>query len=209
MVPIGDASSWMGDYRYMLGSAFLVAPILDATGKRDVLLPAGAKYYDWFAPMADAASGGTTVAMYDATDRAKYPLFVREGAIVPMHVDSDVVPVGTAASKGMLTVLVYPSTTASTFTLYEDDDTTTSIAQSVSAAGATIALARAVKPTLLRVRTDTTASSVTANGAMVSSVADFATLAASTTPAWFAEPSTRSVWVKIPAGASMQSVVVK
>ena len=35
--PIGEEASWPGDYRYTLGDAFLVAPLLDGTGKRDVI----------------------------------------------------------------------------------------------------------------------------------------------------------------------------
>src|SRR5262249_46150040 len=119
--PVPDRAAWAGDYRYRLGDAFLVAPILDASGVRDVVLPGDGRYYDWFDPAADAHPAGATIAKYDASDRAKYPLFVREGAIVPLAVDSDAVPTGTAAAKGAWTLLVYPSATPSSFVLYEDD----------------------------------------------------------------------------------------
>lgn len=41
--PIGDVAAWAHDYRYQLGDAFLVAPLLDATGRRTVLFRAGAQ----------------------------------------------------------------------------------------------------------------------------------------------------------------------
>jgi len=60
--PIGDMAAWSGDYRYTLGDALFVAPILDGTGKRDVVLPAGARYYDFWAPDSNPIDGGMTVA---------------------------------------------------------------------------------------------------------------------------------------------------
>ena len=190
--PVGGANDW----RYMLGDALFVAPILDATGIRDVVFPDAAKYYDWFAPTADAVTG--TLTQYDSSARDRYPLFVREGAIVPMNV-----------ATGRLDVLVYPSATASSFTLYEDDDTTTTLGQSFSGTTATVTLGRTVKPTLVRVRVDASGSpAVTVDGNATSSVADLATLAASPTPAFFADASTRSVWVKLDASPSARTIAV-
>jgi alpha-D-xyloside xylohydrolase len=165
------------DWRYTIGDAFFVAPILDATGVRDVVFPDAAKYYDWFAPMSDAVTG--TLAQYDSSAHERYPLFVREGAIVPMSV-----------TPGQLDVLVYPSATQTLFVLYEDDDTTTAISQ----LSGTITLARTVKPTHLVVRVDATGTSTaTLNGVSVTATADAAT---------------RTVAIDVPAAATPQTVVV-
>ncbi|HEY1958550.1 MAG TPA: TIM-barrel domain-containing protein [Polyangiaceae bacterium] len=202
--PVGAA----GDFRYMLGDAFLVAPILDASGVRDVVLPAGAKYYDWWTPAAAPLDGGTTLAQYDATDRSRIPLFVREGAIVPLAVSTDVVPVGDASSAGALTVLVYPSATPSSFTFYDDDDTTTTLTQSIAAGAITVGLSRTVKPALVRVRLDAASTAATVDGAPATAAPDFDTLAASPVAASFVEPSTSSIWIKVPAAQSQQTIVV-
>lgn len=207
--PVGAEATWPGDFRYTLGDAFLVAPILDATGVRDVPLPAGGDYYDWWAPADDPHPGGATLAQYDASARERFPLFVRSGAIVPLAVSTSVVGVGDASSTGQLTVLVYPSDTASSFTLYEDDDTTTVLGQSRAGKAITVTLSRAVKPTLLRVRVDAPgAPSVTVDAAAAPAVASFDALAASPSAASFVESATRSVWVKVPAGAGARTVVV-
>lgn len=199
--PVGTTNDW----RYTLGDALFVAPILDATGIRDVVFPDSAKYYDWWAPSADAVTG--TLAQYDASARERYPLFVREGAIIPMNVSTDVVPVGAASSAGQLTLLVYPSATASSFKLYEDDDTTTDLGQSLSGSTATITLSRTVKPALVRVRVDAAGTStVTVDSAPAPSVADFATLAASSTSASWVDAQTRSAWVKVPASATAHTI---
>ena len=101
----------------VLGDAFLVAPILDDTGIRDVALPAGSRWIDWWS--AAVHDGGTTLAAYDSTDRSRIPLFVKEGAVIPLEVGDDSTSLGATSSAGRLTVLAYPSTTRTTFTLHE------------------------------------------------------------------------------------------
>jgi alpha-D-xyloside xylohydrolase len=137
--PVGDEATWPGDFRYTLGGVLLVAPILDDTGVRDVPLPGGARWYDWWA--ADTAppiDGGQTLAGYDATDRSRVPLFVQKGAILPMR----------------SSVRVWPDATATHFIVHDDDGGTTRIdAQaSVDDSSATITLSRVRVPTELRVR---------------------------------------------------------
>ncbi|MEO6574920.1 MAG: TIM-barrel domain-containing protein, partial [Polyangiaceae bacterium] len=184
--PIGEPASWPNDYRFMLGEAFLVAPILDGTGTRDVALPAGARWYDWFNQGAASVDGGTVLHAYDATDRAKAPLFVREGAIVPLEVGDGVTGLGDADSKGSLTVLVYPGP-PSTFKLHDEDDKITLLGARAIGTGAEITMDRALRPVILRVRADAAPATVTIDGAQATFVYDAAT---------------RSLSVKVPAGAA-------
>jgi alpha-D-xyloside xylohydrolase len=93
--PVGDEASWAGDFRFQVGDAFVVAPILDGSGRRNVALPSGARWFDWWDPTAAAIAGGTTVNDYDATNLQRIPVFVREGAIVPMQVSDAVTGLGT------------------------------------------------------------------------------------------------------------------
>jgi alpha-glucosidase (family GH31 glycosyl hydrolase) len=159
--PVGSEPEWPGDYRYVVGEHFLVAPILEAGGIRDVALPSGARWYDWWAPGAAPLEGGTTIVGYDASAPGRIPLFVREGAIVPVVVDSDVNGLGTAASAGHQTILVWPSARETSFRLHEVDDVVTTIRASTS----TITLSRVRRPTILRVRRDTPPSAVRASDA--------------------------------------------
>jgi len=120
--PIGELASWAGDYRYMLGDAFFVAPFLDGTGVRDVPLPAGARWHDWWTGAVH--EGGTTVTSSMARDLLQLPLFVREGAIIPTAATSTAVagvPVGPA-------VLVYPAAGVSaSFVTHDEDGATTTL----------------------------------------------------------------------------------
>jgi alpha-D-xyloside xylohydrolase len=207
MRPIGDQASWAGDYRFQLGDAFLVAPILDATGKRDVVLPAGVRWYDWWAPSADALMGGQTLTGYDSTDLSRIPLFVRSGAIIPAEVGDDVTGLGDAASAGHLTLLVYPDTTASAFVLRDTDDAITNIAaQAQGSAGFSISISRAVRDTLVRVRADAAPTSVKVDSAAAPSLTDRASFDAGTN-GWFYDAATRSVWIHVPMGMSTHTIV--
>lgn len=146
--PIGGA----GDYSWILGEAFFVAPILDATGQRSVALPAGSRWYDWWT--IDVHEGGTTLAADYSADRLKIPLFVRAGAIVPLEIDDaeDVLGLGGPAAKDALTYAVWPAGKTSFGNELTVDERATEIV---------VTVAGAAKPVVLRVRLDAAPASVT------------------------------------------------
>src|SRR5690606_1529343 len=84
--PLGDEEDWPGDWRFVVGDTFLVAAITSETNVRDVALPAGDDWYEWFEPGAGVRTGGTVVSDYDTVETWRLPVFVRAGAIVPMSV---------------------------------------------------------------------------------------------------------------------------
>jgi alpha-D-xyloside xylohydrolase len=148
--PIGEPATWPNDYRYQLGDAFLVAPLLDATGKRSVALPGGARWYDWWT--TTVSDGGTTVTADFSADRSKLPLWVREGAIVPVDIDDDLLGLGTTDSKGARTILAWPSSTATSFEIHEADGTRTTVELVALATGWSVRLSAVRAPVILRVR---------------------------------------------------------
>ncbi len=151
--PQGTEASWAGDYRWMLGDALLVAPILDDTGVRDVALPAGT-WYDWWDPAAAPITGGVTLDDVSQPDRARIPLYVKEGAILPAEVSNDVTPLGTAASAGALTVAIWPADTETVFTLHP--------AGVIRASRAQVELTGLTGRVILRIRAEAAPSAVSA-----------------------------------------------
>jgi alpha-glucosidase (family GH31 glycosyl hydrolase) len=206
--PISAEKEWAGDFRYQLGDALLVAPLLDAKGTRDVALPAGARYFDFWNPAGDPIPGGTTLAGYDAKDLKKIPLFFRSGAIVPMEVRDDVTGFGDAASADKLTVLVFPDDAATSFRLQDQDDAVTTIGAVRTKADATVTLSRALRDVLLRVRLEAAPAQVTVDGQAATSLPDRAAFDAAAKGFWY-EAATRSVWIKVPAGAGERKVVLQ
>jgi alpha-D-xyloside xylohydrolase len=102
----------IGD-EYMFGPAFLVAPVTEQGQEaRQVYLPAGSDWYDYWTNLRFA--GGQTVTAAAPIDRI--PLFVRAGSIVPMGVDV----LNTAGTQALREIRVYPGRAAD-FALYDDD----------------------------------------------------------------------------------------
>ena len=202
--PQGAMSSWPGDYRFMLGEAFLVAPVLDETGRRDVALPEG-DWYDWWNPMSDALAGARTLTAVDTSDPTRPPLYVRRGAIVPLEVTDDVNGLGTAASAGALTVLVYPGAAMSSFALREAGATGNVTAQDAGGAVTVSLPAGSVRAWYLRVRADAPFAGVSVGGMTVARVDSRMALDAAA-QGWWPEAATRSVWVKVTSPGAAASV---
>ncbi len=111
-------------YQYMYGPWFLVAPVYQETAAdgegndiRDgIYLPAG-EWIDYFT--GDMYEGGRVINNYEAP-LWKLPLFVRNGAVIPMtNPNNNVAQI----DKGLRIYEIYPSGRTS-FTEYDDDGTT-------------------------------------------------------------------------------------
>lgn len=102
----------LGD-EYMFGPAFLVAPVTSqGVTSRQVYLPAGSDWYDWWTDRRIA--GGQWITAAAPIDRI--PLYVRAGSIVPI---GEQIP-STMTRQPLKEIRVYPGRDAH-FTLYDDD----------------------------------------------------------------------------------------
>ncbi|MCK6551106.1 hypothetical protein L6R52_35055 [Myxococcota bacterium] len=191
--PQGDLSTWPGDYRFVVGEAFLVAPILDATGVRAVELPSGARWIDWWS--GEIHEGGTTITASVAGDLRAIPLFVREGAIVPARVARPLTGLGTEASAGKLTLSTWPGPDETTFTVHptESGPTLTVTAQR-DAARTTLSASSTDEALVLRVALDGAPSEVTENGAALVLHASRAALETAGRGAWY-DADARVLWI--------------
>lgn len=212
--PVGELASWEGDYRFQVGDAFLVAPILDDSGRRDVALPAGSRWFDWWDPTAAPRAGGSTVTNYDATNLQRIPVFMREGAIVPASVSDDATGLGTTASTGATTILaVSPAVGATaTFALHKDamGATATITTRRPSNGSLELSVADLSGPVIWTVRYDRTTGTPSAVRVGSSTLALAANRAAfdAATESWFVDAQ-GVLWVKTQsAGASTATVTL-
>lgn len=160
-----DEADWPEDYRYWLGRALLVAPVLDDTGARSIELPDDARYFDLFDPTATPIAAGTVLEDVDVSDATRIPVFARDGAIIPMEVADDATGFGNEASLGSLTLLVYPASESSSFDVVRDDDSVElSVSASVSGATTTLDLSGHDRPLILRVRVDAPPAGISVDG---------------------------------------------
>jgi alpha-D-xyloside xylohydrolase len=95
-----DPTTWnLGD-QFLFGDSLLVAPICDPSGRRRVYLPAG-EWTDWWT--RKRIPGGRWIDV--TADLDTLPLYVREGAVIPM---GPVLPYVDAEPTRELTLLVAP-----------------------------------------------------------------------------------------------------
>lgn len=107
-----------GKYHYLFGDHLLIAPIYKDALENEVQLPAG-KWRYWFADN-EIIDGGQTINRSFPID--EYPVFIREGAIIPMQVQRSYTGLGDTLSQGYMTWLIYPDKEqVSDFTIYSTD----------------------------------------------------------------------------------------
>lgn len=106
-----------GKYHYMFGDYLLIAPIYRDDLKNKISLPEG-KWRYWFDDK-ELIEGPLTFERDFPLD--EYPVYIREGAIIPMHIERSYTRIGDEKSKGYLTLLVYPDT-GNKFTVHHPDN---------------------------------------------------------------------------------------
>lgn len=102
--------------QYMMGGDILVAPLFEGETSRKVYLPRG-NWYDFYT--GEWVGNGNVVTVQGTLD--KIPLFVRDGAVIPMI--PPVLNTSQWAAGQPLELRVYGSAEGS-FDLYDDDGTT-------------------------------------------------------------------------------------
>lgn len=105
-----------GKYHYLFGDHFLVAPIYKDQLKNMITLPEG--MWRYFFSDKEVIKGPVTFERDFPLD--EFPVYIREGAIVPMHIQRDYNGIGDSSSEGYLTLLVYPDGN-SEFTVHHPD----------------------------------------------------------------------------------------
>ncbi len=213
--PFGLAYPELGvhpDDQYLFGDAILAAPVIAAgLTERDVAFPPGTWISWWDGTPFEGGTSHTVPAPLDTL-----PLFVAEGAIVPMLRDTaqTLAPVPASSTidsagsdPGRLTVRVVPSGTATSFTVFDG----TTISQQRHDLGQDKGLSIELVPgtrfsggALFEVITVTTApTSVSTEAGVLVERASLAALVAAG-DGWFWEPATGgTLWVAVPGAATI------
>ena len=81
--PVGDQGTWAGDWRYILAGRWLVAPLTDDSGARQVLLPAGRSWINWWLRMDTPMPGGQSISVDFHADLTGFPLWLDACSVQP------------------------------------------------------------------------------------------------------------------------------
>lgn len=93
-----------GKYHYMFGEELLIAPIYKDELTNSVTLPKGLWRY-WYDD-EELIEGPLTFERDYPLD--EYPVYIREGAIIPMHIERSYTRIGDEKSQGYLTFRIFP-----------------------------------------------------------------------------------------------------
>lgn len=151
-----------GQYCYFFGDDLFVAPIYSDSPTHRVELPSGA-WRPLFHPTERLQGPTTLERTYSLED---YPVFVREGAILPLQVTRAYTGFGDRESEGRLTWMILPQGT-NEFTVVHPDNsgkTRLSCSASTPVGPVQIRIDGVQKPHLLRVLRETSPDRVTADG---------------------------------------------
>lgn len=107
-----------GRFHYTFGHHLLIAPIYRDELRREVHLPPGRWRY-WFDDR-QVLPGDTTFERSFPLE--EYPVFIREGAIIPLHISRPYTGLGDSSYREFLTWLVYPDERPSHFTVYDEQN---------------------------------------------------------------------------------------
>jgi alpha-D-xyloside xylohydrolase len=136
-----------GKYHYLFGDQFLVAPIYKDELKNKVTLPEG----KWRYFFDDKAIIEGPVTFQREFPLEEYPVYIREGAIVPMDIKREYTRIGNQNSTGYLTLLIYPNG-KNEFTVYHPDKTgSTTVLVSDDSEKITVSLENIHKPHILNI----------------------------------------------------------
>lgn len=115
-----DPKVYEESFEFLYGRDLLIANVLEpGADKWSVYLPAGCKWYDWNNNFA-CFEGGQTIEV--PVDISTIPMFLREGAIVPMAINQ---PMSMERDKvTALRLTIAPGQEDRCYTLYDDDGVT-------------------------------------------------------------------------------------
>lgn len=99
-LPIDD-----GTYQYMFGDDLLIAPIFVDSKTRNVTLPEG--NWRYFFNDIEIINGNKSFDKEYSLD--EFPVFIKEGAIIPMNISRSYTNIGDSSSEGFTTIQIYPN----------------------------------------------------------------------------------------------------
>ena len=149
-----------GQYHYLFGDDLLVAPVYQDSPTLNVSLPKGSWRY--FFDHRRSVTGPAVIQRDFPLD--EYPVYIREGAIIPMNISRCYTGLGDDSWSGYVTWLIYPKG-SNQFTLYHSDDKgKTTVQVTVRPKETEILFSGIHRPHILRIFSDTKPGDVLLDG---------------------------------------------
>jgi len=158
-----------GKYHYLFGDHLLVAPIYKDELKNEVNLPEG-KWRYWFddTKIIEGSSSFTQKFPLD-----EYPVYIREGAIIPMDIKRSYTGIGSEDDDGFLTFLVYPEQGSNSFEVFREKEKSTKLSYQMENEVLSVELDGKKCPHILNILTENQAVKVELDGDQLIEGTDF------------------------------------
>ena len=158
-----------GKYHYLFGDDFLVAPIYKDRLSNTISLPEGKWRY--FFNDKEIIEGPKNFDREFPLN--EFPVYIREGAIVPMNVSRNYSGIGDQNSEGYLTWLIYPDV-RNEFTVHHPDKSgSTTVVVENKPDEIFVTLTGVHKPHILNIQLNVSPKRVTRDGNVLSDSADY------------------------------------
>ncbi len=183
----------IGDRQYTLGNELFVSIIygLFSSKRRTVEFPAESNWIDFWDDNK-IYRGGERLVDKDFPYE-QYPVYIREGAIIPMNVVDDVTGHGSEYSSGYLTLIHYPSD--SSFFNYYDTDESFTITSVKKEFGRQIYTGAGNEKLLFRIKYDENVNTITLNGTELAQISTYNNFLHAES-GWFYQAADGYLWIK-------------
>lgn len=95
----------MDTYSHILGDCIYTKAIVNGDDEGDFILPSEGEWMDFFT--GEILKGGEII--WGKYDIDKFPLYIKMGAVIPLHITNDITGNGTKEMAGKKVVAIYPS----------------------------------------------------------------------------------------------------
>jgi alpha-D-xyloside xylohydrolase len=157
------------NYQYMFGDEFLVTPLYRDDLKREIIFPKGRWRY--FFDDKQVVEGPSKLVKEFPLE--EFPVYIRDGAIIPLDVKRDYTRLGDKNSEGYLTLLIYPNGINSFTVHHPDKSGSTVIKVTDDPDKILISLEEVHKPHILRINMGSKPKSVELDGTILSESVDY------------------------------------
>lgn len=148
-----------GKFHYLFGDNLLIAPIHTESPMRQVTLPPGR--WRWWHDDTVVIEGPAVIEREFTLDQ--YPVYIRDGAIIPMHISRDYTGIGDRDWEGFLTLNLYPHGSRH-FKVHHTDHSGETMVSVEEKDTLHISLDGIKKPHILRIFSERTPASVSLDG---------------------------------------------
>lgn len=194
-----------GTWQYLLGEDLFVAAIYENTNSRSIAFPTGDNWIDYWND-DNVHAGGSNLSAYNVP-LERYPIFIRQGAFIPMNVRDGITGHGSSQSAGYLTMLVYPAP-LSGFTLRQEEKADIAFACIQNSDSTQITVSSSSEDYIFKVKYADFPEAVKLNNTPLGERATFAEFELNAS-GWYHDNNNNYVWIKFSTAGNNVSVVIE